>query len=461
MNSVSAAVLPADRNGGVVTAFGFALLLGYVFLLNSALVDVTIPYFRIPFIVGTMLYVLTVADGGIQRGLSTSSGKLFVALTALMMVSTVFGVWRSNSVAVLTDMWSRSFPIYFVVVAFLTTIKRCISLVWWLSTAFSIMAVIALVRGDSEMGRLFIHNTRYNDPNGLAMACVVALPLLGFAFTSTTSKIRKMISLAGIAPLLLVLVKTGSRGGFLGLCVIVLYLFWKASMPRKLLLVCISGITVMVVTTVVPAELTARYRTLFSGDESVENTDVAAASSAGRLHLLMRSLEMTIENPLLGVGPGNFPAAENGVALEEGQSRGMWHVTHNMYTQVSSEVGIPGFLCFTFIVIHSLRATTRVQQYVRQYSSPSHQSLEAPAFWLRVTLIGFSIAGFFLSVAYEASLPLLAGIATAFMNVVRAEVSDMRVAATPVNAARPAVQFDRHNPRASAAFSPNKSPSRI
>ena len=52
-----------------------------------------------------------------------------------------------------------------------------------------------------------------------------------------------------------------------------------------------------------------------------------------------------MEHPIFGVGPGIFTVGEADLAKSEGQAA-QWHVSHNSYTQVSSEMGIPGLLLY-------------------------------------------------------------------------------------------------------------------
>jgi hypothetical protein len=126
---------------------------------------------------------------------------------------------------------------------------------------------------------------------------------------------------------------------------------------------------------------------------------------------MKHALILTAQNPLLGVGPGNYMVAENELATDAGQRRGAWHETHNMYLQWSSEVGIPALLCFLWIIIYSLRQVNALQKLRVQ---PEHARIASGAFWIQTALVSFSACGFFLSVAYVDTLPLLAGLAIAF-----------------------------------------------
>ncbi|MEP6601120.1 MAG: hypothetical protein ABJB49_04840 [Nitrospirota bacterium] len=57
-----------------------------------------------------------------------------------------------------------------------------------------------------------------------------------------------------------------------------------------------------------------------------------------------------------GVGPGNFPVAYWTESKSQGKPAA-WNVSHNSYTQVSSEMGIPGFIVFAAMLFYSFRTT--------------------------------------------------------------------------------------------------------
>src|SRR5260221_7103736 len=92
----------------------------------------------------------------------------------------------------------------------------------------------------------------------------------------------------------------------------------------------------------------------------------AVQSTAERNHLLKASIRFTMEHPIFGVGPGEFSDYEAAVAKTEGK-RGTWLVTHNAFTQVSSEVGVPALLFFLAAIVMSFRTFGRVQQAARAH----------------------------------------------------------------------------------------------
>jgi hypothetical protein len=88
-----------------------------------------------------------------------------------------------------------------------------------------------------------------------------------------------------------------------------------------------------------------------------------------------------------------------------------------MYTQVSSEVGIPALLCFIGIIVNCFRATTYAQKALKKI--PQARALLRTVFMLRLSIVGFAIGGFFLSVAYGDTLPLFAALTTVVGSVAR------------------------------------------
>jgi O-antigen ligase len=127
-----------------------------------------------------------------------------------------------------------------------------------------------------------------------------------------------------------------------------------------------------------------------------------------------------MEHPVFGVGPGEFSDYEAAVAKTEGK-RGTWLVTHNAYTQVSSEVGIPALLFFLAAIVMSFRTFGRVQRAARAH--PQLRSMAIACFCCQLSLVGFCTAIMFLSLAYTMYLPTMGGLAMAFSRSLERELA--------------------------------------
>ena len=143
------------------------------------------------------------------------------------------------------------------------------------------------------------------------------------------------------------------------------------------------------------------------------NDDIAESaqeSSFLRQHLLQQSLKLTIEHPIFGLGPGIFAVGEADLAKSEGEAA-LWHVSHNSYTQVSSEMGIPGLLLYlaglgaTFLNIFRFRAQSG--------TDPTGRT-SAMGLALLLSLVGLCVNLGFSSNAYFSYLPLLMGLSVVF-----------------------------------------------
>ena len=105
-----------------------------------------------------------------------------------------------------------------------------------------------------------------------------------------------------------------------------------------------------------------------------------------RRELLNQSIELTLKHPLFGVGPGNFQAITE-----------TWHVTHNTYTEFSSEAGIPALAIFLTIIGLAFRNLRRVRK-APDYKTNSQLRLFTGALW--AGLSAYLVGAAFSSTAY-------------------------------------------------------------
>jgi O-antigen ligase len=166
---------------------------------------------------------------------------------------------------------------------------------------------------------------------------------------------------------------------------------------------------------------------MFSDDDAAEGTteQIAAASQRGRMQTLIQSIVLTAENPLFGVGPGIFSAAAAEESQEEGR-RALWVETHNAYTQVSSELGIPGLIFFVGAVGGCINGLLRVRKKAAEL--PQFQEIHGTATWLLLAFLAFAFTSFFSSVAYQLYFSMLIGTCASGIIAMERELS---AASTP------------------------------
>jgi O-antigen ligase len=132
------------------------------------------------------------------------------------------------------------------------------------------------------------------------------------------------------------------------------------------------------------------------------------------------SVRVTIDHPLLGVGPGMFgdATASDQTARE---AKLAWRQTHNTYTQISSECGIPALLFYLFALVYAMRFSLRAGRRLRSF--PGLKRLADTADALFLALLLFAVGACFGSFAYSFYFPVLAGVAGAFERAVNNELA--------------------------------------
>ena len=178
----------------------------------------------------------------------------------------------------------------------------------------------------------------------------------------------------------------------------------------------------------------------FSSSEQQASAE-ALESSDQRKYLLRKSIEYTLEFPIFGVGPGNFADYEGGHNQTIG-SHGTWHATHNTFTEVSSECGIPALLFYVAGLISSFRIFYSAFKKAR--SRPDCKDIKDVMFCTMLCMIGFVAATTFLNFAYQFYQVLLGGWAVAVAVAATDEFANRDRAAAAVQVTP--VPVPRRNP---------------
>jgi O-antigen ligase len=430
---------------------GFGILLVFLFILFSRTFDVIGSSYQIPAIVTALALAATIFSGGLARVVNHSIGKYILGFTAWMAIAIPTSYWRSGSIAVL-ESWLKALAVYICIVGLIATYDQTLKAIYVTGFSILLLAILALLLGNTASGRLFLTEGKFQNPNDLAQVLLMGLPFLWLMFKSSAQNLFfKLPPLIFSGLVFYVMLKTGSRGAFFGFTTLFVFMFFKASMTDRLAMIILSLFLVGFALVVVPHGLRSRYVTLFSSDEEAtgadqELADIAVSSSEARSRVLKFSLLMTLRHPVLGVGPGMFAEAMADDARIEGK-RTEWLETHNAYTQVSSEMGIPGVLLYLAVLIGSYRSTNAVVQMSKLRRTERWNAIGNTASCMRMSLLAYAVTALFSSVAYQSLLPTLAGLCTVLYMSARREM-EQEAAVLPAvelfpNAMRPVTAAPR------------------
>jgi O-antigen ligase len=385
----------------------------FLILSYSRLIDV-LPLRALP-VLGAILIVYGLLTSHWADWLITPPTLLLLLMTAWMLVSALVGDWPGGSAMLIAKVWSRAVLFYLIIVCVgrgLTGVKWIMSSIAW---ATGVIVLMGLLQSGKTAARFAIGDVSLSNPNDLAFVLLLGVPFCAWYVLSSGRPRPLRLAMAAIAvSAILMVLRTGSRMGLVALACIVIVLAVtvrrvRLLLPTAALLFGLAGILLL------PKEIKQRYETIVSnevggaaGRETEGNgleVERAVGSTASRWGLFVASLQVTLQHPVFGVGPGNFSVAEADMATHAAR-RALWQETHNAYTQMSSECGIPGAILFLSLIIYCLRCTNRLRKALAKDLQPQ----ATMALWLLIAAVILTVSDLFMPSAYDLHLPLLAGI---------------------------------------------------
>jgi O-antigen ligase len=426
---------PVERTppaaAGESRLIGFGFILFAVLMISGYLNDWS------GWVLGTKAYVSTIlwvalpvvwlVSGSALKGFQDRIGLYWAVFVGLMLLGVPFSLWHSRSLIAIVIYVNQALMMYFFMVTFVSTQRRLRAMMTLNAACAGMLLLTCFVfgRADSEgYGRFRIPGSNFfANSNDLALQLVFGITT--FIILYYRGGIwRYVLASAGITLSLIYVLKTGSRGCLLS--VVLLYAAMIVVANRRILLILLAIPVIGLGIVATESSLLHRLTTLFSSATVTLEDESVIRSARERQELLKKSILMTLQHPLLGVGVQQFPVAAAG---ESGRNE-PWLGTHNSYTEISSECGIPAFCCYIAIIGLSFRRTFRM--YRAASRKPQFREIEAMALCIMAGLFVYVIATFFSHVAYTGFLPILAGETVALENIAgpllfRRSVADLSV----------------------------------
>jgi len=340
-------------------------------------------YLHLAKVVGILAILAFLAElGSARRRWPRECVLLFLLLGQMFLTAPFSPVWSGGAFGV-TRNFAYVVPMILVICLAVNTLPRLQRILFWQVVSVAVIAGVAVVKFRNAGGRLEgVLNGNYSNPNDLALAIVIALPICLAFLLSSRNNLVKMAWLGCMGVMTYAVVLTASRAGILAFAVAMGVALWHFSIKgrHRYLLVVLGGLAVCALLTS-GGTLKKRYEAIFNPQESGS----AWGSAEQRNMLLKRSIVITFEHPLFGVGPGNFEVVS-----------GVWHVTHNTYTQISSETGLPGFILYMMIL---WCAWSNLRQARRITRARSELGLLTAS--IQASLAAFLVGSFFASEGYQ------------------------------------------------------------
>jgi putative inorganic carbon (hco3(-)) transporter len=295
-------------------------------------------------------------------------------------------VWRGGAFNVMLD-FSKVLPLVIVIYGAVRSLKRLRWILFVQAASVAAIAMISIVKAHTLVGRLqgFLFGI-YANPNDLAFVIDVSLPLCLALALTTRSYWKKIAWTVAMLAMIYAVFLTASRGGAIALVVVALVCLWQLGVKsRRFYLLALVPVAVIAIWLFGGTALRERFDQTSIEPATNNHSALASASALQRKELLLQSLKVTAQHPLFGVGPGNF-----------GIVSGAWAVTHNSYTQISAEGGVPAFFLYVLIFWRGIANLRNIRKHPK-----TGKGIRLFSMALEATLTAYLIGSFFASVAYQ------------------------------------------------------------
>lgn len=328
---------------------------------------------------------------------------LMLALLAMLGFSTFFSLIPSNSSPKLMEM-AKIILIAILTGSLVNSKQRFKYLSWVIALSIGFLAVKGALRGVFLGWRLRgPSGSMIGDNNDFALALNMCLPLFLYLGMNELKKWRKWLFYLQFPLVITAIIYTYSRGGFVGLLVVIFFIILRSKRKAAGFIILILGLFLFLA--FAPRGYKERMETIKTYEKD--------ASAMSRIYAWKVAWRLAGEHPIAGVGLRNM------VVVYPKYHWSVPHVAHNSYLQLLAECGFISlgiFLLLLFSSIKKLRALrkqitlTKKTAWIHNYSH-----------MLEIGLIGYMVSGFFLSRADFDLLYQYFGMTVALVHIAKPE----------------------------------------
>lgn len=259
------------------------------------------------------------------------------------------------------------------------------------------------------------------DPNFYALILIPIVPLCLERVLHEPIRLLRPVAAVILGLVLLAISLTYSRGALVGLLGIAGLVLLRVRISPKALA---TGLVLLVgLAALAPNAYVTRVNDLIatiSGEKDPSETSAADVSVDGRKAEMQVALRMFADNPLLGVGAGNYAFnfqrySQDLHLMNRGEDRN----AHSLYLQIAAERGLIGLASFGTLLWLMARSLRQAKQGFEQAGVKDCATL-AVAFGLGV--FGFLVSSLFLHESYPKYFWIFMGIALSLPQAARSEI---------------------------------------
>jgi O-antigen ligase len=409
-------------------SFGFLLLVLadlYVGLILFTLVNfaaqvptVAGPTLSFAKIAGLLLAISWVAALATRHDTRSDFTSAHPGLTYVLVLflswSAVSQVWAEDSGAALTAFSRLALDamLFLIIFTAIRTPTQAIGFVGAFVGGACIDGLYGVLFAPSSAATASRLSSSITNPNELASILVAALVLsFGLAAALRRQPLARGGALAAAALCTGGIFLTGSRGGLVALAValaafLIVGARWRGRLLAVVVVVALAGVGYF----------------NYVASPAIRSHVSSVGSGTGRLDLWTVAWRMVEQEPIRGVGAGNFPVSSVHYLLEPGAIQrsdyivGSPKVAHNTYLELWAELGLVGLMMFVCVVGFCLYSALKA---AGSFARQGDAQMEVIARALFVALAGLLAADFFGSRLTNKEVWLLLGLGPALLAIAR------------------------------------------
>lgn len=323
---------------------------------------------RFEFLLGTFLIVCAVVKLLNERVPSTPLLKPIVFFFSVVVFYTAFSYDHSQSWAIFYDRVLKFSMLALFFTAFIRT-------EWALKMAVGAFLVAMMKLGQESFvgwftGSMVWENQGvprlfgqpgglYGHPNSLSGMAVGCLPFIYYLYP-VVNKIQKIALLGLLVCVIIIIIFTGSRTGYVATGLLIFYFWWQKKGTGKLKFFLLGILVAAITMSFLPSDYIGRFVSIFTLE------DAEGASTDKRIQILEDAVAVFLSHPW-GVGVSAFPS----VRME---MFGRLQDTHNLYLELLTNMSVLGLIAFGYFVAVIVRTNRRTEAQIKASTAFSDDS---------------------------------------------------------------------------------------
>lgn len=322
-----------------------------------------------------------------KRFATNATGKLLLALMAVCTISTIFSLDFGLSFEK-WDLTMRGFFFVLVAMALTTTRARVHALIWVMALSIGFYGIKGGGSTLASGGGARVYgpeNSIIGDNNHIAVALLVTLPLLNYLRMTSASRLLRWGLLGAMGLTLVAALASYSRGAFLAVLAMMVFICLKSRAKVTTALIGIIGLAAVLA--FMPQQWYERIDSIGSYEQD--------ASATGRLDIWRAATHIALARPLTG---GGFKTPYKQWIIDRYAPGVYARAVHSIYFELIGECGFVAFAIWVSIIWIGWRNGSWIIRNTKD--SPDLLWAGDLARMVQVSMISYLVGGAFLSLSY-------------------------------------------------------------